>query len=616
MSIKTLRKRIALVAVSALGVGLLSVAPASAAGETAASTLYVASAASATGAADTASLVEANMKSVGWISKTSTNGTAVGATGFTLTGGLAGTAVVFSGAKIAFGSGSAATASSHLGVVVTGGTLSGITNVDAGADAPTVELNGSATTAVHHSDTDNSTEFFGGVFNVSAAAGSTATISLFGGTGITGLSTATNGALLATWTFTVASASASGVYSASQSTVTTQAAVTKGTVAAGTNAFDNTDRIANGSVGIIYMELDDAYAANITSGAVSASATNGATVKIANAAADTGAEAYAATASFDTLATATAEMYVYVNQPVANTAGSTTVTLTLDGATVGTKTLNWNGDIASITVLGSSKTTFANGVTQADCTAGAPSLAGSAANIVYVVKDAAGNAVTLSASPTVTGATGALVGATVTSGTSATAANGCVRQTSALGYGVQTMLVPATSLQGAGTYKLRVQNSAGVNIDSAEQKATVSNGSTDKFTASWDKATYAPGELATLTIKIQDAYGNLMAAGTPLTGLALAVASGFTAVGTACANTSLVDSAGVVTCQYAAGNTEGAYSFSIDLDTGTTQAATVGALNVKNTTAAVSNAEVLAAIVKLIASINKQIRALQKSLRR
>jgi hypothetical protein len=174
------------------------------------------------------------------------------------------------------------------------------------------------------------------------------------------------------------------------------------------------------------------------------------------------------------------------------------------------------------------------------------------------------------------------------------------------------MIVPATSLQGAGTFKLRVQNSAGVNIDSAAFTATVSNGATDKFVASWDKASYAPGELATLTIKALDAYGNPMAAGNVNTGLTLSVASGFTAVGTACADTTLMDSAGAISCKYAAGNTEGSYSYSIDLTTATSQDPTVGALAVKASTATVSNAEVLKSIVALIASINKQIQALQK----
>ena len=569
------------------------------------SEMYIATTASTTGDAAQASGLSVGTTSLGWITQTSTTATAK-YSGLALSG-TAATGIVNSGAKIAFNATSTVTDQDSLGVVVTGGTISGFACLNAG----TASLSGATTTAVcAQASTTRSTAY--GVFNVSAAVGSTATISVYKGTSITGTSSATNGALVGTWTFTVAAASASGTYAASTSTVTTQAPVAKGTVAAGTNAFDNTDRIANGSVGIIYIELDDAYTANITGGVVAVNATNSATVAVADAAGDTGAEAYAATSSFSTLAAATAEMYVYVNQPVANTAGSTTVTITHNGVNVGTKTLNWSGDIASISILSSTKSSFANGVTQADCTAGAPSIAGTAGNVVYSVRDAAGNAVTLATSPTVTGATGALLGATITSGTSGTAANGCVRQTSALGYGAATMIVPATTLQGAGTFKLRVQNAAGVNIDSAAFNATVSNGSTNKFVASWDKASYAPGELAKLTIKALDENGNSMAAGNVNTGLALSVASGFTAVGTACEATTLMDSAGEISCQYAAGNTEGAYSFSVDLTTATPQSATVGAIAVKATSATVSNADVLKSIVALIASINKQIQALQK----
>jgi len=632
MSTKTLRKRIAVVAVSALTAGVISVvsAPVANAGANitygatgavgVAGQVNIGIIASTTGSATpgtAGTLSEPDeMRSVGYVTKTSTKGNAVtGAIqlGDTNNGGVnddAATLVVLAGAKIAWSVTSAATQNVGVSAVATGGTLSGLECYGNGAAASTA-LDGSQTVAFCDA-ADANVHHLGGVFNISAAAGSTATLTFYGGANVDGTSSATNGDMKGVVTFTIASASASGVYSASTSTVTVQSAVAKGTVASGTNAYDNTDRIANGNVGIIYMELDDAYSTNITSGVVAATATNGSTLVVADAASDTGAEAYSASASFSTLAAATAEMYVYVNQPVANTAGSTTVTITLNGTTVGTKTLNWSGDIASITILPNTKTSFANGVTQADCTAGAPSIAGTAANVVYSVRDAAGNAVTLATSPTVTGGTGSLIGATITSGTSATAANGCVRQTSALGYGVATMIVPSTALQGAGTFKLRVQNAGGVNIDSAVFNATVSNGSTDKFVASWDKASYAPGELAKLTIKALDAYGNPMAAGNVNTGLALSVASGFTAVGTACADSTLMDSAGEISCQYAAGNTEGAYSFSVDLTTATAQSATVGAIAIKAATATVSNADVLKSIVSLIASINKQIRALQK----
>ena len=47
---------------------------------------------------------------------------------------------------------------------------------------------------------------------------------------------------------------------------------------------------------------------------------------------------------------------------------------------------------------------------------------------------------------------------------------------------------------------------------------------------------------------------------------------------------------------------------------GSAQAATTASVTVKSTSASVTNADVLKAIVSLIASINKQIAALQKAL--
>ena len=79
--------------------------------------------------------------------------------------------------------------------------------------------------------------------------------------------------------------------------------------------------------------------------------------------------------------------------------------------------------------------------------------------------------------------------------------------------------------------------------------------------------------------------------------------------------------AGIKTYKFTVGNTEGSYNMIVGAPT--INALLLGGANqtvsykvVAPATGAVSNAEVLAAIVKLIASINKQIRALQKSLKR
>jgi hypothetical protein len=607
MSTKTNFKRVALVAVASLGLGVLtSVAPANAAVDT----FSIGLTASTTGAASADATITSATQ-VGFITKTSTAGTAATGT-IGAASGEAVTGVIYAGAQIPFLIGGNTTSATGVSIVVTGGSLSQVTEVApnvSGGTTLTVNGNGTVAVALQRSTTAASLR---GVATASAAVGSTMTLAAYSGTGVTSTTSATAGTLLGIYTLTVASASASGTYSPTYSSIYTQTAITKGTTAGGAagtyvGTYDVSTRIDNGKVGVIVYQLKDAYTAAITSGDLSATATNSATIKIVDTGAEAIAGAYAASTSFDTEAlSATAyNGYIVVNQPVANTAGSTTVTITLDGTVLATKTLNWNGDAASISVdTANSVVSFING--QDEDTENQQS------GIIYVVKDAAGNAITQTALPTISGATGSLVGASI--GTTENTTSG-VLQSVSVGYGAVTMVVPSSALNGAGTYKLKVSNSAGTSIYSQEVKATVSRGGLNSFSASWDKTSYAPGEIAVLTIQGKDVYGNLIGDGTEATGLALTVAgsatAGFTSVGTACSATSAF-SEGVITCKFAA-NTEGAWSFSVDVSTATPQSASVGALKITSG-GGVSNADVLKAIVSLIASINKQIAALQKAL--
>jgi hypothetical protein len=177
------------------------------------------------------------------------------------------------------------------------------------------------------------------------------------------------------------------------------------------------------------------------------------------------------------------------------------------------------------------------------------------------------------------------------------------------------MLLPSSTLSGAGSYTLSFVNAVGATIKSSVNNATVSRGGINSFEASWDKATYAPGDIATLTITAKDAFGNLIADGTAATGLDLIVSTtGLTSVGSALTVTSTF-SAGKITQKYAAGNDDGSYAYSVDITTATPQSAAVGAVKIAGV-AGTTNADVLKAIVSLIASINKQIAALQKALLR
>jgi len=478
MSTKTLRKRIALVAVTALTAGLVSVVAApsanAAAGNTTTDTLQISTTASTTGEGS-ANQTMASQTTSGWVSKTSTAGTA-GNGGFSLASGAAGTGVVIAGAKIAVSVGSNNTSANGISLVVTGGGLTSVAQdtPDGSTSNGTLSVNGSATTAVLV-QTGTTLGRLHARFNVNAAAGTTATIAAYSGTGIDDITTPTAGVLLGIWTLTVATASASGTYSAADSTIAVQAAYVKGTTASGLLTYDTNSRIANGSVGAIYVALADAFTAPITTGTLTATATNGAFVNIVDTIPAAGND-YAATTAFDSEAgLAGGDAYISVTQPVANTAGSTTVTITHDGAVLATKTLNWNGDIASITYdSANSNNVFANGATE--------DTASGWSGIIYVAKDAAGNVLTLSALPTLSDGTGSLVGASL--GTTSNTTSG-VLQTAAVGYGTATMVVPTSALQGAGTYKLKLTNSAGASIKTPAISATVSNGSLNSFAVAW-----------------------------------------------------------------------------------------------------------------------------------
>jgi len=598
MSTKTNFKRVALVAVASLGLGVLtSITPANAGDGDA----YVSLIASTSGSA-VASATNANARQVGVVTMTNTAAVTT-ADLLTFNAGEAQTGICLSTCSLPI-SFQRTSDTNGISVVVVNGTLSSVADtITLTNGSGVLSLAGDRKTVVLAAGTTNSS--LNGLATVASGATSMQ-VQFYKGSGITDLTTATQGTLVGSLTLTIASASATGVFSEANSTINTQVPYVKGTTASGRNAYDSTSRIANGSVGVIYVALQDAYTAAITTGTLTATATGGAFVNITDGAPAAGQD-YAAVSAFKSETDVVGgDAYIHVTQPVSGVAGSSTVTITLNGQVIGTKTLNWNGDIASIAVTENSDSIWRNN--SADSAAGT----GGTAYVEYIVKDAAGNSLTTSTVPTISGATGALVGAALstTSGTTYGAS-----MDASTGYGYGTVIVPSSTLNGAGSYKLKILNSVGTAIYTTEQKITVSNGGLNSFAAAWDKTSYAPGEIAVLTVTGKDIYGNTIADGTLAAGLSLTVAgsatAGFSSVGTAC-STATAFYAGKFTCKFAA-NTEGAWSYSVDVSTATPQSASVGSVKITSG-GGVSNADVLKAIVSLIASINKQIAALQKAL--
>jgi hypothetical protein len=283
-----------------------------------------------------------------------------------------------------------------------------------------------------------------------------------------------------------------------------------------------------------------------------------------------------------------------------NTPRTCVVTVTLDGTVVATKTVRFYGDVATLTVdTASSSAIWAYGV---DGTATPTSVGADA--IVYVAKDSAGNVIN-AAVPTFVGLTGGFPQVTVGDGGYAAA--------SATTNGLASLDVNATSVsvRGAGTYKLKLTRvSDGVAVYSADISAAINKG-VYTYTAGWDKASYVQGDIMTLTITAKDSAGNAVYDGATIGTHSIAV-GGVTTFVTTASTDYFVN--GVKKYKYSAGDNASGYGWTVDITSGSLQDAVTGTVQITAPTGGVSNADVLKAIVSLIASINKQIAALQKAL--
>jgi len=577
MSTKTLRKRIALVAVAALGAGVLSVAPANAVASGAAGDnnmaataglLSVATKASTTGSAVSSDKEDGSTnRSVGLLYKETSTGTAQSAT------------VLATGALAIY-----TLADTDVAFVASGGTFSGLA---ATSVATTGSLNASRSTVAVLYDAANLTA--GATWSNSTAG--TYTISMYRGNPINGTSTAADGTLVGLLNVTVTSSSVSAVFSAADSACVLQESYavvdTTSTDTAGANYQ------ANGDSGFITFDLRDAYGVALKAGATVATATNGAWVNIVSSGSTKGIGSTAVSASAPT------DLSVVVSQPTANAPVSTTVTITYNGTTVCTKSVIIVGEVASMKT-----SSVVAGATGGANAAGFKLRTYDSANNLVIPVAARFAAVPASLS-------------TVVSAASISTAASALTGDTADSYSTGTFTCGSTA--GSKAINLAYQNVSGVIAVSTPITLRCA-GDADSYTASFDKTSYVQGEIATLTVKFVDnlgnaanSYGSLGAAS------AVVTAPMMTMVGTPPAGaTNLADVNGATTFKFTVGGntavTAGSYNALVDYPTLTAANAKIQTVAYKVSTGdtGVTNAEVLKSIVALIASINKQIQALQK----
>ena len=228
---------------------------------------------------------------------------------------------------------------------------------------------------------------------------------------------------------------------------------------------------------------------------------------------------------------------------------------------------------------------------------------GNAAGFYLAVKDSAGNLIA-GITPTVAGSS---INGSVTAVTPAAS--------SATDVSAQAFTCSTTRGTSTITY---TRTNARLQTITSNALPVVCAGDPYKYTASLDKASYTQGSIATLTISATDLDGKPVSDYSKLgtAGAALSITCGTNmSVVTAPVNNSDTFTAGVKTYKYAVGTTAGSYNCVVDLPAWNSTSTPQAAITVPYTIAgdgSVSNAEVLKSIVALIASINKQIAALQK----
>ena len=433
---------------------------------------------------------------------------------------------------------------------------------------------------------------------------------------VTTRATSSTGAAADALVINVVSTCASGALSVSSSlfaAVTATNAVTGGTFSASLDN-DGATTVASGSQGYIRMVLRDAYNVELDAGALIATVT-GANCRVGlfGAAANTSSYALATGAGTSAVAADSGFADVVAVQQVSSSAPATcTAAVTFNGASVGSKTFKFRGVPSVVTV--------------SDVTVGRTSGKGyyrvtvtdSAGNPLPGVVISADNTQTNNAKTLLSGLISAVQGQSgLRTSSAADATLGKTLAVTAAAVGAD-----ATSADGLGYFSCSIGGTGMITVRALISSATSTyatsapfaiacGGALDKWTISMDKATYSPGEIATLTLKGIDSDGLPVSTFTLLSGVETAF-GGMTAVTAPTNNDAFTSGVGIKTYQFSVGTSEGAFVGIFKTNGSTDTAAKTVQYKVASSTATVTNADVLKSIVSLIASINKQIQALQK----
>jgi len=592
MSTKTLRKRIALVAVSALGAGMLSLVAVPAAN--AASTVTKITSMNIHANASNGAAADYTYAS-GGSNTIASQGLVADPTAAANGTGTTQTAAMYSNGTIVV---STASTDAAQKISVTGGSI-------VGATANTADTVALAADLSYATRADGAAAGILIVGIQPKAAGTPLVI-----TGYDNTSNAANWAI----TVTVVAPGSAGTFSAGYSDLALTAA---GSAPATANVDTVGANIAeNGSCIFMYYSLKDALGLPMaTTTTIIATATAGFKVNLTTGTSDTNiyASTYGGSATY---------IKVCQNAANANKPVSGTLKFSVNGTDVLTKDIKIVGQLAKITVSEDAIAIrgFAGGTGTPSSTLYGSSPYGTAGDTTstayfkpshsYMGYDSAGNTVPVTAAVVSTTYDAQVIGYGQIQAADPRNSSAYIRSG-----GISWNCADASGSNA----KLQVKATA---ADTTTIYSNVFNvtcaGYAVNYTAKSDKSSYNTGDVATFTVNFTDKSGKPINdyAYTSVTDSVGTIASGAIKSNVTVPAATDTAVAGVAKYKYIIDQTGGNFTVAVDFPTvdNATYSQSALTLPVTVVSAGTSNTEVLAAIVKLIASINKQIAALQKAL--
>ena len=525
MSTKTTFKRVALVTVAAMGFGLLSVVPSSATVQQ----------------GDTLTLASAT--SDGTLNTAATN---------TLTQtflGTGGDTMTVTASMVSYPTGSVAVPvlSQNVSLNANGNTLTSTAQVGTLMDTTTQGTYSSAK----------------GVWTVSFTPTLVGTYTMKFTPQVTANLTQTVAAAV-TWTITVAAAG------------TSSAATSKSILAAGTTSAGSADVVVNVAKTVASTPAATIYVTPLTASGSSITVPESLTVSISGpgtAGIGTGTGAASIGKSFSVNA-GSAGQYV-VSVWADGTSGASTITVSSGTVTLGTETVTFVGDAASVVA------TLVNPVIAAGST-------GTAGAITAIAKDSSGTVVS---------------GVTLYAVASGSAITNTSAVTDNVGKATFTLVGKTAGTDSVVIQSFAAGSTAGTTgFSAAAVSVRVGSNVASTATMTLDKATYLPGELATLTVVVKDANGFAVVDGAyTVFAAALASSRALSAIGTLPTGTSVTVGSTVGTVSYTVNvpATSGAFTISALPASGLLGAGSGVALSAAATVSAsaaeIANADAIAA---------------------